>query len=164
MKNSKIFISSLLLCASLVACGGDGGPPAGLVAPPEGQGIQLSIGVHLGAGDETEYCRYAVLPGAEALNVSRVEHAYSPGSHHLIVYQTGLSAADVANQTEPFACAGVGFTELGVTGILYAAQRFPRASSPIPRAWPIRLPLATWCCSTPTILTPATKLSTLRYA
>jgi hypothetical protein len=56
----------------------------------------------------------------DALEIARFEHLYSGGSHHLLLYQTGLDA-DTA-PTDVFDCTTAALTELGVTGIAYAAQ------------------------------------------
>lgn len=114
----------------IAACGDDGGgsggpdadvgPSALLDPPPEGEGLQIGLGIEIAGGAEAEYCQYIVLPPDATLEVERFEHRYSAGSHHLIVYQTGLAATDVTD--EIFECAGASFTALGVTGISYAAQ------------------------------------------
>jgi hypothetical protein len=93
-------------------------PSSGLAAPPVGEGLQLSMRAQIGAGVETEYCQYVVLP--EAVDVREFEHAYSPGSHHLLLYMTTLEASEVTGDLERFECASRDDLRLG--GIAYAAQ------------------------------------------
>jgi hypothetical protein len=114
-----------LAALPLAACGDDGsadpGPDAAaplLEPPPAGEGRQLTMHVSLASGDETEQCQYVVVD--EALEIARFEHVYTTGSHHLLLFQTGLAAADAP--TEQFDCTGQQLTELGVSGIAYAAQ------------------------------------------
>ena len=109
---------------AVAACGGDpspAGPDAGaalLEPPPAGEGRQLGLDVHLESGEETQQCQYVVVD--DALEIARFEHVYSAGSHHLLLYQTGLAAEDAP--TEMFDCSTAQLTDLGVTGIAYAAQ------------------------------------------
>ncbi len=114
-----------LLVALVPGCGDDpidAGPDATtaplLDPPPAGAGEQLTLDVTLSPGDETERCQYVVVD--EDVEVVRFEHAYTTGSHHLLLYQTALAPGDVT--TTPFECTGAQFTDLGVTGIAYAAQ------------------------------------------
>lgn len=96
-------------------------PDAGaalLAAPPAGAGQQLAMDVTIPAGAETEQCQYVVVD--RALAITRFEHAYTRSSHHLLLYQTALAAADAPPAR--FDCTGAPLTELGVTGIAYAAQ------------------------------------------
>lgn len=113
-----------LLLVLVAACGGDdvpAGPDAGdatplLEAPPPGEGVQLAMDVAIAAGSELEECQYVRVD--DAFEIARFEHAYTTGSHHLLLYQTDLEDADEA----PFDCTGAQLTELGVRGIAYAAQ------------------------------------------
>jgi hypothetical protein len=74
--------------------------------------------VAIDAGTETEQCQYVIVD--DAIDIVRFEHAYTTGSHHLLLYQTGLAPSQVT--TERFTCTGAQLTELGVSGIAYAAQ------------------------------------------
>jgi hypothetical protein len=98
----------------------DAGPPVLLEPPPDGTGLQLDMQATLTPGEEIEYCKYVVVPEDGALDVARFEHAYTAGSHHLLLYQTGLDAEDAP--ADIFPCAGTSFTDLGISGIAYAAQ------------------------------------------
>ncbi len=95
----------------------DGGAPL-LAPPPPGAGRQLTMDVTVAAGQETEQCQYVIVDAA--IEIARFEHAYTTGSHHLLLYQTALAPAQVT--TERFDCTGAQFTDLGVAGIAYAAQ------------------------------------------
>ncbi len=109
---------------TVAACGGDDpavDPDSGtplLEAPPLGEGRQLAMDVSIASGEETERCQYVVVD--EDLEIVRFEHAYTAGSHHLLLYQTDLDPASIS--TDMFDCTGAQLTELGVTGIAYAAQ------------------------------------------
>lgn len=114
-----------LLASSLVAACGDApvdpAPDAGaplLAPPPAGAGRQLAMTVAIAPGQEVEQCQYVIVD--EAIEISRFEHAYTTGSHHLLLYQTALTPAAVPR--ERFDCTGAPLTELGVSGIAYAAQ------------------------------------------
>jgi hypothetical protein len=113
-----------VMMAIVGACGSDGttDPDGILDPPPEGEGLQLALDVEIAPGEEIEYCQYLVLPddGGAALDVTGFEHVYTSGSHHLLLYQTDLAAADVDDQMFP--CAGASFEELGIRGVAYAAQ------------------------------------------
>jgi hypothetical protein len=108
----------------LAACGGDPEPASPdadaplLEPPPLGEGRQLAMDVTIASGDETEQCQYLVVD--DELEIVRFEHRYTTGSHHLLLYQTDLAAGDVDG--EMFDCTGAQLTELGVSGIAYAAQ------------------------------------------
>ncbi|MBZ0232708.1 MAG: hypothetical protein K8M05_10295, partial [Deltaproteobacteria bacterium] len=95
----------------------DAGAPL-LEAPPPGSGRQLAMDVAIAPGQETEQCQYVVVD--ERVDIARFEHAYTRGSHHLLLYQTGFAPSEVS--LERFDCTGAQFTELGVAGIAYAAQ------------------------------------------
>ena len=96
-------------------------PPHELLAPPPaGEGLQLALDVELAPGEETEVCQYVVLPDDGPLDITRFEHAYSRGSHHLLLYQTDRSPDQVDDSSFP--CAGASFESLGVVGVAYAAQ------------------------------------------
>ncbi len=95
----------------------DAGAPL-LEAPPPGAGVQLAMDVAIAPGQETEQCQYVVVD--ERVDIARFEHAYTRGSHHLLLYQTSLAPSAVS--LERFDCTGAQFTELGVAGIAYAAQ------------------------------------------
>jgi hypothetical protein len=98
----------------------DAGPPVLLEPPPAGSGMQLDMQASLASGEEIEYCKYIVVPDDGDLDVARFEHAYTAGSHHLLLYQTTVDADEAP--TDIFPCAGTGFSELGISGIAYAAQ------------------------------------------
>lgn len=95
----------------------DAGAPL-LEAPPAGMGRQLAMDVVVEPGRETEQCQYVVVP--DTVDIARFEHAYTTGSHHLLLYQTALQPSAVS--LDRFDCTGAQFSDLGVAGIAYAAQ------------------------------------------
>ncbi len=117
-------MNKLIPLLIVAACGGEdvpAGPDAGelaplLEAPPAGEGVQFTLDVTIEAGGELEQCQYLAVD--DALEIARFEHAYSNGSHHLLLYQTDLTEAPEGQ----FDCTGAQLTELGVRGIAYAAQ------------------------------------------
>jgi Copper type II ascorbate-dependent monooxygenase, C-terminal domain len=87
--------------------------------------FQLSASVAPGA--EIYRCRYFVLPD-ETLEVDRFTHRYTPGSHHILLYPTSLSASDVDGAD--FDCTTVG--DLHQTGLLYGADDKPSGVQDFP--------------------------------
>ena len=100
-----------LFASGLLGCSGDDPaaevpvPAEGLAAPPAGAGLQLELGRTVPSGEETHFCRHYVLPEGADLEVSRLEHSYSPGTHHLIAYRTSLTAAEVT--PDVFECGNI---------------------------------------------------------
>src|SRR4051794_29704048 len=71
----------------------DGGAPpsmqeGALEAPPAEQGLQLRLESTLQPGEEIFYCQYYVLPAGKSLDISKFEHRYAGGSHHLLLFAT----------------------------------------------------------------------------
>ena len=127
MRHARIAAGLSLALAALAACGTEpseepapaGGGAELLVAPPEGQGVQLRMQVELAPGEESTFCQYVALPDS-GLAVTKFEHAYSEGSHHLLLYRTTLTPADLAERGERFECGST--LDLAFTGVTYAAQ------------------------------------------
>jgi hypothetical protein len=122
---SAPYAAALALTILAAACSDGAGdvpdqPASILEPPPYGEGIQVGFDVTIAPGQEAEYCQYVALPAGMTLDVSRFEHAYSAGSHHLLLYQTSLTADQARDDIFP--CAGASFVELGIAGIAYAAQ------------------------------------------
>jgi hypothetical protein len=100
---------------------------SGVAAPPAREGVQLQQTFPaLPPGKEVHYCQYFVLP-ERAIDVQRVEHSYTPGGHHVILYPTKLHPADVAGRLGVFDCddgapnrgdAGFGYVGAGTEGSL----------------------------------------------
>lgn len=131
MQLRRLF-SALILCVA--ACGDDDGgggtpdaggspdaaPPELLDPPPDGEGLQLRMQARIEAGQEITYCQYFVLPAGAGVDVSRFEHRYTAGSHHLLLFPTTLTAAEVAMDQAMFDCASRG--DLKNLGVAYGAQ------------------------------------------
>jgi hypothetical protein len=138
MKKTTITLGAL----ALFGCGehGDQAAPdagrnlTGLEAPADGEGIQLSTALRVEPGEETIDCRYLALPG-EAIEVGRFEHAYTPGSHHMLVYPTDRRP-DQVELDRSFECGGRG--DLGQTGVLYGGSE-PTGELPYPDGVAVRL-------------------------
>jgi hypothetical protein len=116
-------VCSLAVIASLVAaCGGSDGDASknsALQPPLAGEGVQLELEIDVPAGVEGTWCRYFVLPD-EARDIRRYESKYTPISHHLLLYQTTLTEAELPT-TEVFECDEQDRFE-SVTGFHYGTQ------------------------------------------
>ncbi len=121
-----------IVSAGLVGCGGDStgapdaapqtpdaGPPL-LEPPPEGDGLQLRMEASVTSGQEITYCQYYVLPAGAGLDIDKFEHRYSQGSHHMLLFPTSLTAAEVALDLDRFVCNSRG--DLKNLGVAYGAQ------------------------------------------
>jgi hypothetical protein len=115
-------IAALGFSVALVACGSDDEPTpekGALAAPPVGAGLQLSLEIDVPSGVEGTWCRYFVLPD-EPHDIRRYESRYTPISHHLLLYQSSLSEAEVPT-LDAFDCDDQDRFE-GVTGFHYGTQ------------------------------------------
>lgn len=121
------------IVAAAAACGGDSSPgnpdaagapdaaPATLLEPPPtGEGIQLEMAATIAPGEEITYCQYYVLPAGAGIDVDHFEHRYSDGSHHMLLFPTTLTAAEVAMDLDRFVCSSRG--DLKNLGVAYGAQ------------------------------------------
>jgi hypothetical protein len=60
-----------------------------LSAPPAAdKGLQLALKVKVDPGKEVVVCRELVIPGDAAIEVGKIDHASSPGTHHVHAYRT----------------------------------------------------------------------------
>jgi hypothetical protein len=106
---AKRTIGAALAAMCMAGCAADESDPVPvdgtLAPPPEGQGVQLTLGRSLEAGTEQVFCRRFVMPDG-ALDVARLEHQAKPGIHHVIIYrEPDLTAADVDD--ELFECGDI---------------------------------------------------------
>ncbi len=125
---------SLLAVLALAACSA---PPAEmqLLEPPAaGEGVQLVMRATIASGQEVTYCQHYVLPEGGSFDVSRLEHRYSKGSHHMILFTTALKPSQA--QPVPFDC---GTQALPGTGIVYAVQQ-PQGQVEYPPSVALKLP------------------------
>jgi hypothetical protein len=122
----------LLLLVCLVGCSSK---PAG---PVPGD-IQYSLTVHVPAGGEMFQCQYVTTPMQQRYLLAAAHH-YTPGSHHMLLYRTDLSAIP-AGQSAPQDCyeGGGGTIMSHVRGVLYGSQ-VPDDSYSLPDG--IAMPLA----------------------
>ena len=113
MTNPALFTRLLSLAALLPALGcsstSEPTPPAPapdnqlLAAPASDAGFQLKLEIEVPPGVEGTWCQYFVLP-KEPHDIGRYQSRYTPISHHLIAYQTALTAADPAVAQGVFDC------------------------------------------------------------
>jgi len=102
-----LFAVSFLSMLTLLACSpADSGAPRtpieGLEAPEADRGVQLGLKVKVEPGKEVVVCRELVLPGAAAIAVGKLEHASSPGTHHVHAYRSSTPPDQVS--PDVFAC------------------------------------------------------------
>ena len=103
-------------------------------APPEGEGLQLVSAVHVEPGEEQHACRYLVLPDRE-LEIAKLQHHYTAGSHHLLLYPTSKQPSEV-DDGAVFDCLAAG--DLGATGVLYGSS-VPDGELPYPDGIALKL-------------------------
>lgn len=102
MASQVLALTGALAAALLLtACSDDDttapGPTDGeaLMAPAEGEGVQLQMAFPVEAGKEVHVCRRFVLPEGAALEVEKLEHAYAAGAHHIIAYREDVDPSEV---------------------------------------------------------------------
>jgi copper type II ascorbate-dependent monooxygenase-like protein len=110
MRTSFVLITAL----TVAACGGSGGPnPPGDDQPdaavlPNGRGFIIQIpDIDITPGQEITYCYYFRTPNTETLAIKHWTSQMTPGSHHMIYYQTGTQDAGPVG-TYDTACKMVG--------------------------------------------------------
>jgi len=98
MRTSLAFFASGLLAVT-AACGSNGsgpigdddvGPDAGdVIPPPPERGFRIeSPPVEIAPGQEITYCYYFHTPNTEMFAVNHWRSTMTPGSHHMILFQT----------------------------------------------------------------------------
>ena len=108
MRSRRIsVVLSALSCVLQLSCAhadnSSGNPSTeGLEIPPADRGIQLGFKVKVDPGVEIVVCRELVLPIDAAIEVGRVEHASSGGTHHVHAYRTSTPPDKVS--PDPFSC------------------------------------------------------------
>jgi hypothetical protein len=66
------------------------------LVPAADKGVQFGLKAQVEPGQEIVVCRELVLPGNAAMSVGRVEHASSPGTHHVHAYRSTTPADQVS--------------------------------------------------------------------
>jgi hypothetical protein len=108
MRSRRVLVViSALSCVLQLACAhadtsSDKSLADGLEIPAAGRGIQLGFKVKVDPGAEVVVCRELVLPTDAAIEVGRVEHGSSPGTHHVHAYRTSTPPDKVS--PDPFSC------------------------------------------------------------
>ena len=88
-------LSVLALSAFVAACSSTNDPSpavgdAGVDAPSTD--VTLTMNLTIAPGAETHRCQLVQLPGNRELWVSGLEHHYTKGSHHFLMYATTLKS------------------------------------------------------------------------
>lgn len=100
MRTTLAFFSVVVpVLATVAACSSSSdapaeAPPAGetaLEAPPAGQGVQFRMTTTLAPSYETERCQMFQV-GPEGLAFDHSEVRYTPGSHHVLLYETAYTS------------------------------------------------------------------------
>src|ERR1044071_2098950 len=130
------------LVSSLVLCGCSASPvPGGAASGGTGgdggssgfhHDIVVSMELTVKPGEELHQCQLVVLPNDADVNVVRISHEYTAGSHHFLVFETDLDTipADLEGQHD---CVGGDEPIMQhTTGVLYAAQS-PSGDAPFPQ-------------------------------
>jgi hypothetical protein len=118
-------MKSILVCAFVVAGCGGSAVPSLLAPPPAEQGFQVSMTMDAPAGAETWQCVVMSMPNQDTVNINRVEHAQTPGLHHMDL--TALISANLAPGRYECGKLYADHPELMDQTTLYAAQS-PTAS------------------------------------
>src|SRR5262245_40498469 len=93
-------IHGWLLITLLGGCGGESSTPAPTPGPLV-MAAEVTIGPFtLDPGAEMTKCITRRLPNTAPLDIARIESTLSPGSHHLILYQT----SETTEVTDPVDC------------------------------------------------------------
>lgn len=128
------------LCAlGLLALGcGAEAPPKDNIAdfapPPAGEGVQFRMLTTLDPGQEIERCQFFVAP-PEGLNINHDLVKYTPGSHHVLLFQTPykqIPTQDRSKKTRDtsgiFDCPEGATGDWDVSNVLAGAQTFDGGS------------------------------------
>src|SRR5262245_39855018 len=127
MRRSLAFALVLAACGTKPEESAPTSPSTGLL-PPE-RGIQLEMRSTLASGVETERCQFFVAP-PEGLWVTKSEAAYTPGSHHVLLFHTPYEAIpDQTNdgrEIDPnrvFECPEGAAADFDIDQVIAGAQR-----------------------------------------
>lgn len=123
----------LVAALSLSGCvgGNEGTSEHGLLeAPPDDQGLALSLHASVGPGESVTYCHYVALPenGGAGLDVAMAEHRFSEGPTEIRLYRTDLGVDDVWAQPSRFEC-----DEADLVGVPSYASTDPGGSVDLPQ-------------------------------
>lgn len=116
---------------------------APLAPPPAGLGQQLRLSHSVGPGEERSVCQYFVLP-EKAVDIERIEHSLSVGSHHILLMETVLTPEDVATRLGQTLdnCETRPERVQGISSIIYGGQP-GEASVQYPEGSALRMPAGT---------------------
>ena len=110
-----------------IGCSGQNDPiskgagPSVLAPPGRGQGFQIDVRGTVPSGEEAVICKHAVVE--QDIEVSRLEHAYSTGGHHILAYRTDLAASDVDSSV--FHCGDIAGPLVYTSGTSSDETRLP---------------------------------------
>jgi hypothetical protein len=136
------FVRLTLLAATLavVSCSSPAATPSiasdagsDVSSPPNGfaHDVVLSVALTVPPGAELHQCQYLRLPEGADLDVVRIAHQYTPGSHHFLLYRTDLTSIP-ADATGQYDCTRGDEPIMDhARGVLYAAQS-TRGDFPFP--------------------------------
>ena len=122
-------LAGLVACSSSSSPSGNpgtdgGGTDAGDDAGGDGfkHDVVLSMSLTVPAGAELHQCQFVQVPAGADLNVVRIAHQYTTGSHHFLLYQTDLTSIP-SDLTGQYDCTqGDEPVMTHTRGIMYAGQ------------------------------------------
>jgi hypothetical protein len=111
------FILSFVACSS----SNDAPAPSGTTPPPSDDSVTLSMKLTVGPGEELHRCQLVQVPPRE-LWVSGIEHHYTKGSHHFLMYATTLKSIPVGEDGQTDCPNGDEGPFKYAAGLMYASQ------------------------------------------
>jgi hypothetical protein len=120
---ARILLASLALPLAGAACSSkSSGTPATTTKTPDALTVDYGMTITVPAGGETHLCKLVTLPG-DGGYVGKMEHTYTKGSHHLLLFRTDLKsiAPGLDQPTDCYEGPGGGLMS-HVRAILYGSQ------------------------------------------
>jgi hypothetical protein len=117
------FFPVVLLVPACSSSHAAGAPDAAPPLPPGVSAVTLSMESHVLPGTEAHTCEFIVTPTHADGFVVAASHVYTPGSHHMILFRTDLTAIPPGGD-QPVDCyaSAAGGPMSHVRGIIYGAQ------------------------------------------
>ncbi len=129
---ARLALVSLALPFAAVACSSSStGTPTTTTTTPDALSVEYGMKLTIPAGAETHMCKLVTLPG-DGGYVGKMEHTYTTGSHHLLLFRTDFKsiAPGLDQPNDCYEGAGGGVMS-HVRAILYGSQE-PKGESTLP--------------------------------
>ena len=105
--------------------------PADSSDTPSASDVEISMELTVKPGEELHQCQFVTIPSDTDINVVKISHEYTKGSHHFLVYMTDLDSIPADMQGQADCVRGDEPYMLHTRGLLYGAQS-PAGSFPLP--------------------------------